>query len=72
MTLLVFPVVLGSGKRFFGDGAKAMALKLESSKTSPSGVTMSTYSPAGAVRTGSFATDKPSQAELARRQRMRA
>jgi dihydrofolate reductase len=72
ITLLVFPVVLGSGKRFFGDGAKAMALKLESSKTSPSGVTMSTYSPAGAVRTGSFATDKPSQAELARRQRMRA
>jgi dihydrofolate reductase len=69
--LLVFPVVLGSGKRFFGDGAKAMALTLESSKTSPSGVTVNAYAPAGAVKTGSFALDKPSDAELARREKMK-
>jgi dihydrofolate reductase len=69
--LLVFPVVLGSGKRFFGDGAKAMALKLENSKTSPSGVTLSTYTPAGAVKTGSFALERPSDAELKRREKMK-
>ncbi len=69
--LLVLPVVLGSGKRFFGDGAKAAALKLESSTASPSGVTVNTYTPAGAVKTGSFAVEKPSDAELARRERMK-
>jgi dihydrofolate reductase len=69
--LLVFPVVLGSGKRFFGNGAKGMALTLESSKTSPSGVTVNAYTPAGAVKTGSFAIDKPSDAELARREKMK-
>jgi len=69
--LMVFPVVLGSGKRFFGDGAKATALKLENAKTSPSGVTVFTYTPAGAVKAGSLAPEKPSEAELARRERMK-
>lgn len=69
--LLVFPVVLGSGKRFFGEGAKAMAWKLDRSRTSPSGVTMNTYTQAGAVKTGSFALAKPTDAELARRERMK-
>ncbi len=71
INLLIFPVVLGSGKRFFGDGAKGTALKLERSKTTPSGVTVNTYTPAGAVKTGSFGLDKPSDAELKRRERMK-
>ena len=71
MNLLVFPVVLGSGKRFFGDGVKAGALSLKSSKTSPSGVTMNTYTPAGPVKTGSFALERPTEAELVRREKMR-
>ena len=70
INLLVFPVVLGSGKRFFGDGAKGMALSLESSKTSPSGVTMTRYTPAGSVKTGSFAVQPPTEAELVRREKM--
>jgi dihydrofolate reductase len=53
-TLLVFPVLLGSGKRLFGDGTAASALKLVSAKTSPSGVMIATYKPAGEVQTGSF------------------
>jgi dihydrofolate reductase len=69
--LLVFPVVLASGKRFFGHGAKAAALKLERSRTSASGVTMNTYTPAGAVKTGSFALEKPTDAEFARREKMK-
>ena len=39
----------------FSDGAKAMALSLKSARTSPSGVTMNRYTPAGSVKTGSFA-----------------
>lgn len=68
--LLIFPVVLGKGKRFFEDGTAASALKLVDSKTSTTGVTMSTYQPAGAVKTGSFAMQEPSQEELARRKKM--
>ncbi len=71
INLLVFPVVLGSGKRFFSDGAKGMALSLESSKTSPSGVTINRYTPAGSVKTGSFESQAPSEAELVRREKMK-
>jgi len=63
MRLLVFPVVLGPGKRFFGNGTKAGALKLERSLMSQSGVTMNVYTPAGALKTGSFQLEKPSDAE---------
>ena len=70
-TMLVFPVVFGAGKRFFGAGTKPSALKLVRSKTSPSGVTMNTYTPAGAVKTGDFTLANPSDAELARRERMK-
>jgi dihydrofolate reductase len=71
INLLVFPVVLGTGKRFFGQGAKATALSLERSKSSPSGVTMSTYVPVGPVKTGSFALEKPTEPELVRRDKIR-
>ena len=69
--LLVFPVLLGPGKRLFGEGTQGGELKLTSSKVSPSGVTMNTYTPTGPVRTGSFAHDKPSEAEKARREKMK-
>ena len=52
--LLLFPVVLGSGKRLFADGAVPAGLRLVSSATSPSGVVMGVWEPAGAVVTGSF------------------
>jgi len=55
MRVLVYPVVVGSGKRLFGEGIAPSALKLVSSKVSPSGVVMSIYEPAGEVVTGSFA-----------------
>jgi dihydrofolate reductase len=52
--LLVFPVVLGSGKRLFADGTIPSALRLISSTVSGTGVVMGTYEPAGEVVTGSF------------------
>jgi dihydrofolate reductase len=69
-SLLVFPVVLGSGKRLFGRGTLPAALKLVESGVSTTGVTMSRYHRGGAVTTGSFALKEPSEAELARRERM--
>ena len=68
--LLIYPLVLGKGKRLFGAGAIPTALKLMDSKVSPSGVTIVTYERAGMVELGSFALDHPSADELARRERM--
>ena len=50
--LLVFPVLLGMGKRFFGDGTPPRELALVSAKSVPSGVIISTYKPSGSLRTG--------------------
>jgi dihydrofolate reductase len=69
--LLIFPLVLGPGKRLFGEGTKPAALTLVDSKTSTTGVTMNTYHPAGAINPGSFALAEPTDAELARREKMK-
>jgi dihydrofolate reductase len=71
ITLFVFPIVLGGGKRFFEDGVKSAAWKLEKSASSPSGVTMTTYTQAGAVKTGTMGPDNPSAAEKSRREKMK-
>jgi dihydrofolate reductase len=70
-SLLVFPLVLGSGKRLFGDGALPAALRLIDSKSLPTGIVMSRYLADGAVSTGSFALEQPTDAEIARREKMR-
>jgi dihydrofolate reductase len=53
--LMVFPVVLGRGKRLFGGGALPAGLRLVNGKTTTSGVFIATYEPAGPIATGSFA-----------------
>ena len=68
--LLVFPLVLGPGKRLFGKGAKPGALKLITTSVSTTGVVMSVYERAGAISTGTFELAQPSAAEIARRERM--
>ena len=66
----IFPVVLGSGKRLFGDGTLPAGLELADSKTSTTGVVFLTYRPAGQPRYGSFALEQPTEAELERRRRL--
>lgn len=53
--LWVFPVVIGSGKRLFADGAVPAGLKLVDSTVSSTGVVIGTYEPAGELVTGTFA-----------------
>jgi dihydrofolate reductase len=55
--LWVFPVVAGSGKRLFANGAVPAGLRLVDSTVSTTGVVIGTYEPAGAIVTGSFALD---------------
>ena len=52
--LLVFPVLLGKGKRFFSDNVDPRELALVSTETASSGVLINTYRPVGPLRTGSF------------------
>jgi dihydrofolate reductase len=69
--LLIFPLVLGAGKRLFGTGTKPGALKLAETKVSTTGVIISVYGRAGGISTGSFQLQNPSEAEIARRERMK-
>jgi dihydrofolate reductase len=59
-----FPVLLGGGKRLFGDGIAPGSLKLAGSTVSTTGVIIATYQPAGAIRYGSFALEEPTPAAL--------
>ena len=45
LRLMVFPVVLGSGKRIFGEAPEKKPLKLTSSKTVGDGVAILVYEP---------------------------
>jgi len=55
VVLLVYPVLLGRGKRFFSDSADPRELALISTTAMSSGVLMNTYRPVGSLRTESFA-----------------
>ena len=55
LRVLIFPVVLGHGKRLFGDGAVPDGLEMTSSRVSSSGVVMATYRTGQEIKSGSFA-----------------
>jgi dihydrofolate reductase len=69
--LKIFPITTGGGKRLFAEGTIPVRFKLLESKTSPTGVLIASYARAGDVKTGSFALEPPTEAELARRKRLR-
>jgi dihydrofolate reductase len=70
--LWIFPLVIGTGKRFFGDGTIPAALKLVDSKVSRTGVAVNTYERAGEIDSGSFEFEEPTDAEIERRRRLAA
>ena len=45
--LIVYPVLLGTGKRFFAEGTPPRSFELVSTKAMPSGVILSHYKVAG-------------------------
>ena len=55
--LWIFPLVIGSGKRLFGEGTIPSGLELIEGRTSRSGVFMGTYRSAGEIVTGTFGSD---------------
>ena len=72
LVLMIAPITLGEGKRLFGDGTPARAMKIVEQRTTPSGMVMATYEPAGEVKTGTFAVQPPTEMELKRRARTKA
>ena len=57
--LFVHPVVLGSGRRLFNQGAPPRSFKLVAATTTSTGVVVATYERGGPVVTGSFTVEDP-------------
>jgi len=66
LTLMTFPVVLGVGKRLFGDGTPAEALRLVDHQVTRSGAVIATYEPSGKVEHGWAGPQSGSAREQAR------
>lgn len=52
VVLIVYPVLLGAGKRLFAAGTAARAFELVSTKAMPSGIILNTYKVAGPLKAG--------------------
>jgi dihydrofolate reductase len=52
--LLIFPLILGTGKRLFGEGAIPVAFTLTESLVTPNGVILVNYKRKGPVKTGTI------------------
>ncbi len=50
--LVVYPVLLGTGKRFFAEGTPPRSFELVSTKAMPSGIIFSSYKVVGPLKTG--------------------
>jgi dihydrofolate reductase len=50
IVLLVDPVLLGVGKRIFADGTPARAFELASTTSTPTGIVVNSYKPAGPLK----------------------
>ena len=54
VVLAVYPLLLGTGKRFFADGTPARSFALVSTQAMPSGIILSTYKVTGPLKAGWF------------------
>jgi dihydrofolate reductase len=50
--LMIYPITLGTGKRLFADGTIPAAFKLTESIVGSTGVIVTNYERAGAIKTG--------------------
>lgn len=71
LSLIIFPITLGKGKRLFGDGTPAGALKLVDHQITSKGSIIATYEPGGPIpATGEFPQPSSSDYEAGRQRRM--
>ncbi len=72
LTLMIFPVLLGAGKRIFGHGTPPRTMKVVRHATTGRGNLIVTYEPAGPVETGSFGEAPKNTSEQRRQHAMEA
>ena len=70
LVLMTFPVVLGTGKRLFGDGTPPGTLRLIDQQVGAKGVIVTRWAPAGPVAIGPHPHPSTSAAEAERQRRM--
>ena len=70
LTVMIFPVVLGGGKRLLGEGTPAGALRLVEHRVTRSGAMIATYEPGGAVEQNWAGPQSTSEREAARQRAM--
>jgi len=66
-----FPLTVAKGKRLFGEGTLSGGFKLLDCKVSTTGVVIAAYSRNGELHAGSLALESPTEAELARRKKLK-
>jgi dihydrofolate reductase len=71
MSIFTVPAVLGGGKKLFADGSAPHSYNLTRSRVSSMGLMIAHYERAGEIKIGDTALDSPSDAERARRERMK-
>lgn len=70
LVLMTFPVVLGTGKRLFGDGTAPGALRLLDQQVGAKGVIVTRWEPAGPIPTAGHPAPSTSAAEAERQRSM--
>ena len=70
LTMMIVPLVLGHGKRLFGEGTPPRTLKMRGHHVSGGGNIVATYEPVGPVEIGSYVTEAPSEREKTRQAEM--
>jgi dihydrofolate reductase len=71
ITTFMAPVVLGGGKKLFADGSAPHSYKLARSRVSSTGVVIAHYERHGAIEIDNAAPGKPSELEVARREKLK-
>jgi dihydrofolate reductase len=70
LTLMIFPAILGQGKRLLGDGPAAKSMRLVDQKATGAGAIIATYEPAGEIAASWAGPEIVSDREIARRAAM--
>lgn len=70
LTVMTFPVILGGGKRLFGDGTPARTMRLVDHKVGSAGAIIATYEAGGKVTQGWAGPQSTSDRETLRQRRI--
>lgn len=70
LTMMIFPVVVGSGKRLFGEGTPAQGLRQVAHQVTRTGTIIATYEPGAAIEHGWAGPQSTSAREADRQRRM--